>query len=181
MIDLKERELPEAIEANGKLFLIYTDFRVWLSFPDRVRDLKDGDWDGYKGLFSGVVPWPTEEVLGALGAFYNPPREIPRTDGSGEILLDVNVDADYIYSAFLQVYGIDLIDADMHWHKFSALLSGIPQGTMLMDIIGYRSYKGNGKDPEYKKYMRLKGLWALPQPVSEEEKEALEEFNRLFG
>ena len=69
----------------------------------------------------------------------------------------------------------------MHWHKFSALLSGIPQGTMLMDIIGYRSYKGNGKDPEYKKYMRLKGLWALPQPVSEEEKEAMEEFNRLFG
>lgn len=181
MINLKTKELPETIKANDKLFLIYTDFRIWLSFPKRIKNLESGDWSGYKGLFSGAVPWPTEEVLGALGAFYNPSREIPRSDGSGEILLDVDVDADYIYAAFLQVYGIDLIEADMHWHKFSALLASLPQGTMLMDIIGYRGYKGNSKDPEYKRLMRLKGMWALPQPVSKEEKEAMEEFNRLFG
>lgn len=181
MIDLKTKGLPNAIEVNGTLFFLDVDFRVWLSFPARMEKLKDGDPAGYKGLFKCVPPVPTKAVLEALSAFYSPEREIPRSIGSDEALLDTDIDADYIYAAFLQVYGIDLLEEDMHWHKFSALLGSLPQGTMMTDIISYRGYKGSSKDPAYKEHMKLKSIWALPQLVSEEEKEAMEEFNRLFG
>lgn len=146
-----------------------------------MEALKNGNSRGYKGLFKCVPPVPTKAVIEALGAFYSPSREVPRLEDQSESLLDMDIDADYIYAAFLQVYGIDLLEVDMHWHKFSALLGSLPQGTMLTDIIGYRGYKGNSKDPAYKERMKLKSIWALPQPVSEEEKEAMEEFNKLFG
>lgn len=181
MIDLKTKGLPNAIEVNGKPFLINTDFRVWLSFAGRMEDARDGKFAGYAGLFAERAPMPTKEVIAELERFYNPEREIPRTEGGGEKLLDTDIDADYIYAAFLQVYGIDLTITDMHWYKFSALLFALPPGTMLTEIIGYRNYEGSSKDPAYKEHMKLKAAWALPQKVSKEEQKAMEEFNKLFG
>lgn len=38
--------------------------------------------------------------------------------------MDYEQDAQEIYSAFRQVYGIDLMETELHWWQFSALLSG---------------------------------------------------------
>ena len=38
-------------------------------------------------------------------------------------LLSFEQDAPEIYASFLQSYGIDLIETDMHWYKFNVLLS----------------------------------------------------------
>ena len=181
MIDLKTKGLPNGIEIGGTPFLLDTDFRVWMTFPERIGQLRDGEITGYRGLFLERYPTPGKAVIEALGRFYRPPREVPRAEETSERLLDLDIDADYVYAAFQQAYGIDLTEADMHWHKVSALLAAVPQGTTLTDIIGYRSYKGSSKDPLHKEHMKLKGMWALPQPVSDDEKEAIEEFNKLFG
>lgn len=38
--------------------------------------------------------------------------------------MDYEQDAQEIYAAFRQVYGIDLMETELHWWQFSALLSG---------------------------------------------------------
>jgi len=81
-----------------------------------------------------------------------------------EQVIDFNVDAELIYSAFMQAYGIDLIDEQgkLHWLKFRALLHGLPTETRLMEIIGYRSWTESTKSMkqimrEQKQKYRLKG------------------------
>lgn len=92
---------------------------------------------------------------------------------------DIRFDGDYIYASFLQAYGIDLFDAQgkLHWRKFNALLSGLPEGTKLMEVIKIRKWKPQkGDSAEYKEEMRrLQKDYALPNDVIEEE-EYEEEF-----
>lgn len=92
---------------------------------------------------------------------------------------DIRYDGDYIYASFLQAYGIDLFDVQgkLHWKKFNALLSGLPEGTKFMEVIKIRKWKPQkGDSTEYKEEMRkLQKDYALPyEDVEEEEYE--EEF-----
>ena len=81
-------------------------------------------------------------------------------------LFSLKYDAEYIYSSFLQAYGIDLIDAQnsLHWKKFNALLNGLPSDTKFAEVLKIRSYKPQkGDSKQYKESMReLKKEYALP-------------------
>lgn len=85
----------------------------------------------------------------------------------GERLFSLKYDAEYIYSSFLQAYGIDLIDAQnsLHWKKFNALLNGLPSDTKFAEVLKIRSYKPQkGDSKKYKESMRqLKKEYALPK------------------
>lgn len=91
---------------------------------------------------------------------------------------DIRYDGDYIYASFLQAYGIDLFDVqgELHWKKFNALLSGLPEGTKFMEVVKIRKWKAQkGDSAEYKEEMRrLQKDYALPNDIIEEEYE--EEF-----
>lgn len=93
---------------------------------------------------------------------------------------DIRYDGDYIYASFLQAYGIDLFDVQgkLHWKKFNALLSGLPEGTKFMEVIKIRKWKPQkGDSAEYKEEMRrLQKDYALPNEVIEENEEYEEEF-----
>nr|DAK93870.1 MAG TPA: hypothetical protein [Caudoviricetes sp.] len=92
---------------------------------------------------------------------------------------DIRYDGDYIYASFLQAYGIDLFDVQgkLHWKKFNALLSGLPEGTKFMEVVKIRKWKPQkGDSAEYKEEMRrLQKDYALPYEIIEEE-EYEEEF-----
>ncbi|MDB8613069.1 Gp15 family bacteriophage protein [Streptococcus salivarius] len=92
---------------------------------------------------------------------------------------DIRFDGDYIYASFLQAYGIDLFDVQgkLHWKKFNALLSGLPEGTKFMEVVKIRKWKPQkGDSAEYKDEMRrLQKDYALPYEIVEEE-EYEEEF-----
>lgn len=92
---------------------------------------------------------------------------------------DIRFDGDYIYASFLQAYGIDLFDVqgELHWKKFNALLSGLPEGTKFMEVIKIRKWKPQkGDSAEYKEEMRrLQKNYALPYEIVEED-EYEEEF-----
>ncbi|MFD1466471.1 Gp15 family bacteriophage protein [Lapidilactobacillus mulanensis] len=86
---------------------------------------------------------------------------------------DFDLDARYIYAAFLQAYGIDLIDQQgkMQWIKFVALLNALPEDTMFRQIRQIRSTDlSKIKDKEQRKQTKeqQKAL-ALPSNVIEEE------------
>lgn len=93
---------------------------------------------------------------------------------------DIRYDGDYIYASFLQAYGIDLFDVQgkLHWKKFNALLSGLPEGTKFMEVIKIRKWKPQkGDSAEYKEEMRrLQKDYALPYEIIEEEEGYEEEF-----
>lgn len=93
---------------------------------------------------------------------------------------DIRFDGDYIYASFLQAYGIDLFDVQgkLHWKKFNALLSGLPEGTKFMEVIKIRKWKPQkGDSAEYKEEMRrLQKDYALPYEIVEEEEGYEEEF-----
>lgn len=109
----------------------------------------------------------------------NPMKTTASDDTKQRAPYDIRYDGDYIYSSFLQAYGIDLFDVQgkLHWRKFNALLSGLPEGTKLMEVIKIRKWKPQkGDSSEYKEEMRrLQKDYALPNDVIEEE-EYEEEF-----
>lgn len=83
-------------------------------------------------------------------------------------------DAKYIYSAFLDQYGVDLNEIDyLHWFKFKALFEGLKSDNKICEIMGYRAIDLNKiKDKEQKKhYKRLQREFALPDNRTTEEKE----------
>ena len=82
-------------------------------------------------------------------------------------IFSLKYDADYIYSSFLQAYGVDLIDAQnsLHWKKFNALLNGLPSDTKFAEVLKIRSYKPQkGDSAKYKENMKkLQKEYALPK------------------
>lgn len=109
----------------------------------------------------------------------NPMKTTASNSGQEKAPYDIRFDGDYIYASFLQAYGIDLFDVqgELHWKKFNALLSGLPEGTKFMEVIKIRKWKPQkGDSAEYKEEMRrLQKDYALPNEVIEEE-EYEEEF-----
>lgn len=180
MMNLTKRGLPNVIEINGSLYSIYTDFRLWMKFEIAVSKLKHEEKIDVSYLFKNEMPMQCD--LRELFVFSRPRNQLPRPMGnSNVIVLDYELDADLIYSAFLGQYGIDLTEIeDLHWHKFLALLKGLNGSTKLREVMEYRCYKkSNGRDRDI--YEELRRAWEIEPPMDSEEEAELKEFNRLFG
>lgn len=82
-------------------------------------------------------------------------------------------DAEYIYSAFMEQYRIDLNKEYLHWWKFKALFNSLNEEVLFSKIMSYRAMDlSKIKDKDMKKYYKkMKKLYALPDLRSEEEKE----------
>lgn len=110
----------------------------------------------------------------------NPMKTTANNGKQEQAPYDIRYDGDYIYASFLQAYGIDLFDVQgkLHWKKFNALLSGLPEGTKFMEVIKIRKWKPQkGDSAEYKEEMRrLQKDYALPYEIVEEDEEYEEEF-----
>lgn len=109
----------------------------------------------------------------------NPMKTTASDEPKEKAPYDIRFDGDYIYASFLQAYGINLFDVQgkLHWKKFNALLSGLPEGTKFMEVVKIRKWKPQkGDSAEYKEEMRrLQKDYALPNDIVEEE-EYEEEF-----
>lgn len=182
MIELKKAGLPESVEVDGSLCAIHTSFKYFLRFIELLanKDTKPQDFDF---MYKRQKPQDMESGLLALIQFCNPPQELPRTQGgeeSGEKAVDYAIDADYIFAAFMERYGIDLVESEMHWYKFQALFKGL-HDTKLNEIIGYRLWKNtSGKRDAYTRQMeKLKTAWELPQE-SDTKDEDLKAFEALL-
>lgn len=90
-------------------------------------------------------------------------------------------DDEYIYSAFMEQYKIDLNSIKyLHWWKFKALLNSLNENTQFVKIMGYRSIDlSKIKDKDMKaNYKKLKKQYALPDMRTTEQKEA--DFGKAF-
>lgn len=90
-------------------------------------------------------------------------------------------DDEYIYSAFMEQYKIDLNSIKyLHWWKFKALLNSLNENTQFVKIMGYRSIDlAKIKDKDMKaNYEKLKKQYSLPDMRTTEQKEA--DFGKAF-
>lgn len=170
MIDLRFAELPSQIECGGIFYDIDTDFRTWIEF-DRIWRDEGVPWTG---IFIGDQPFGLGWIDGAI-EFWASKNETPNyTRSQCEKILDLILDGDYIVAAFQQAYGIDLTDSSlkMHWHRFKALLAGLPESTVLSKAMMYRGYIKSNKTHDQIMSDEHKA-WRFPEPDIEEEKERL--------
>lgn len=80
---------------------------------------------------------------------------------------DFETDADLIYAGFMQQYGIDLQEEDMHWWKFMILLENLGTDTRLSRIMEYRTIDITSEhlSKDQKKYYRaMQRYYDLDQP-----------------
>ena len=137
MIDLTRKSLPNTIEVYGRAFSVYTDFRVWLRFEIELAEHRSKEPLNIDYIFKNDRPvyCPIRDIL----QFARPKNELPRSvrGTSDARLIDFRVDSDLIYAAFLQQYGIDLIDVPVKlWHRVlhnrQVLLSRLRHPSMML-------------------------------------------------
>lgn len=94
---------------------------------------------------------------------------------------DFAEDADLIYAGFLQQYGIDLQEEDMHWWKFMILLENLGSDTRISRIMEYRTvdtaskYLSKEQRKFYQAMQRYYGLDGKQVPEMSEQDRLVEE------
>ena len=172
MIELKKTRLPESVEVDGSLYPINTSFKYFLRFSEILAD-KNARPQDFDFMYKRQKPANRESGLFALIQFCNPPQILPRTDhreAASEKAVDYTIDADFIYSAFLEQYGIDLVENNLHWYKFQALFRGL-HDTKLNEIISHGLWENSGgkRDAYTRQMEKLKAAWELPQESDEDD------------
>ncbi len=96
-----------------------------------------------KNDFSDLSVSDKRMLLNAIFYKFIEPPQKNKTKTSGPVSMDYFEDAKYIYSSFMQAYGIDLIkeQGKLSWMKFRVLLEGLPENTKLKEVIGIRLRK----------------------------------------
>ncbi|HBF2883460.1 protein gp15 [Clostridioides difficile] len=176
--------LPESVEIDGKEYKINTDFRISILFEMLIQD--NSISDEKKGenallLYYPVIPANTTMAIDKIIWFYSCGKKENNVDdgyqgGAGSSksqIYSYDYDDEYIYSAFLGQYGIDLQDIEkLHWWKFKALFKSLKEDTEIVKIMGYRAMDINGDMPKAQKdfYRKMKKIHAIPLPQNEVEK-----------
>lgn len=133
-----KKELPTAIEVEGGSFAIRTDFKDILRILRMSQDAEIAERDKYiaqqKMFFKEEIPPNIEEHFNWFLSCGIEPGE-----SGGDNDFDFEQDAMEIYSGFMQIYSIDLLEVDLHWWTFKALLNGVCSATTaLANKIGLR-------------------------------------------
>ena len=183
--------LPETVVIGDSEYEINTDFRVSILFQMMMEDKELSNADKAKTALDLYYPEPIPrehqtEALAQAFLFFKCGEENEEKGASGtgegtQAIYSYEHDSHYIFAAFMEQYGIDLTEEDLHWWKFKALFTSLSDDTKFNKIMSYRAVKISSEmsKKEQKFYRRMKLLYALPDERSEEEKES--EFAELLG
>lgn len=184
-------KLPQHTDSGLR---IRTDFRESIKFELLMQDRTIDDDKKIKMILNLYYYRPEQIVdikkaLEEIIWFYKGGDKIQtknikknnEENNRGKQIYSYESDAEYIYSAFLQQYKIDLNSIKyLHWWKFRALFINLNENVLFSKIMKYRATELKGiKDKEMKKfYKKMKRIYALPDMRTEEEKES--DFARAF-
>lgn len=181
--------LPETAKVNGKEYFIDSDFRTCIIFE---KVLADGTLSNRDKIEEMIDLFFTEErpadyggAVQAILDFYRcgePVKQQPqrrRRNGFVELkpkmIYNYEIDAPYIFGAFLTQYRIDLNEIEyLHWWKFQALFKSLESHNKIVEMMSYRatdlSSIENKKERE--RIAKLKRIYDLPENLTFEEKVA---------
>lgn len=183
--------LPKKVDIDGKYYEINWDFRTSILFEMMMDDVELSDEEKLiKGieLYYPVIPENLEEAIEKIIWFYSCGKETNNESGTvsnskNDKIYSLEYDDEYIYSAFLSQYRIDLQDIeDLHWWKFKAMFKSLNEENQIVKIMGYRAMDIPNDMPNNQKdfYRKMKKLYELPRSKSEIEK-VREIENALLG
>lgn len=185
---MRDEDIPEYVKPHFAIRLLISKSLEGETREEKAKAFNDAFEDYSIEELSKVFKSVFEEHIGLSNVednhveydlAGNPMKTTASDEPKGKAPYDIRFDGDYIYASFLQAYGIDLFDVQgkLHWKKFNALLSGLPEGTKFMEVVKIRKWKAQkGDSAEYKEEMRrLQKDYALPNDIIEEEYEE-EEF-----
>lgn len=179
MIDLRNKELPSRLEWDGGSCSIETDFRIWITFGEWLREKKV-----YLGIFPHLKAPEGDAWQRAAVKFYQCRNEVPRATRAPSRVryMDMLIDGSFIVASFQQAYGIDLTSCDMHWHRFCALLDGLPDDTKMARIMSYRGYDPQDEKRKHSDIMQERKMaWALPLEEEDDDMGGFEGFINAYG
>lgn len=128
--------------------------------------------DMIKHIFDTMIIDDSIQNTAPVDVLGNP---LPVAENKKQKSFDFKHDAKYIYSSFIQAYGMDLYEehGKLHWERFLALFHGLPENTIMMKIMNVRERElptGKGTSKEREELKKAKRQFALPgQEIEEDE------------
>ena len=165
--------LPYQVREKGRIYTLTPWFDNVLQMYQAIENLDS--WDKPEVMLSYLVKQKVRPSLGLLKAvsdvLFTPSK------GGGDKAFDFVQDSPLIYAAFMQAYGMDLVDQQgkLHWWKFQSLLNGLPSNTRFSEIVSIRMKpipaptKYNKEERE--ELMRLKAAYAINLTSKEREEQ----------
>lgn len=156
---------PDTITVNGSEYPVDTDFRAWVRFQGiLISDGTDNEKAAKVCEFMEKMGIPqTKESLDAVLEFYAGASTENQTKSGGNVqAYDFEKDSEYIFSAFLDSYGIDLTTERLHWWRFKALFKSLPEDCQMCKIMMYRTIDIKKVPKEQRKFYReMKSKYSL--------------------
>lgn len=183
--------LPTKVTIDGIEYKINCDFRTSILFELLMQDVELNNEEkliSALDLYYPELPGNINQAIEKMLWFYRCGKdEVDSKNNNKGTSKAANIysyeyDDDYIYSAFLYQYNIDLQDINyLHWWKFKAMFKALKEDNMIVKIMGYRSIElSKIKDKEQRKYYKgLKKIYELPKMSMGATKE-LEELNKVL-
>jgi hypothetical protein len=173
---------PEFIEIDGEEYEINTDYRYALACFNCINDNELSDVErayGIIGIIYKEEPANAQEAIRLAIKYLQCGKESKRQHKPD---MDFEYDESYIKSSFMSDYKIDLDDISMHWWKFCELLQGLTDNCVLNRVRDLRNYDlSTVKDSKTRnKIMEAQADIALPERLSHEEQNIIDEFEALF-
>jgi hypothetical protein len=181
--------VPTTVDIDNNEYEINSDFRTSILFELLMQDNSVGEEEKILfalQLYYPVVPKNINEAIEQILWFYRCGKNTSKSKGNGKgksitQIYSFDYDDDYIYSAFLDQYGVDLQDIDyLHWWKFKAMFKALKDDNEIVKIMGYRSTDlSKIKDKEQKAYYKkMKELYKIP--ISKDEEDKLKEIEEAL-
>jgi hypothetical protein len=187
LIDL----VPTTVNIGNKEYEINSDFRISILFELMMQDNELDDKEKIiqaLNLYYPEIPEDINKAVDMLLWFYRGGKDITSNGkgaGRGKIgqIYSFDYDDDYIYSAFLDQYGIDLQDIEyLHWWKFKAMFKSLKEDNEIVKIMGYRAMDlSKIKDKEQRAYYKkMKELYKIPEKINKNEQEKINDIQRAL-
>ena len=170
---------PQTVEVDGKEYKIVTDFREWIKLHElfqNTRKFSRATLDMILDWYEDDPPEDDREAVRALQDFllaeslqeddFTDEKTGQRVRQPEKPSFSFSQDAILIYSAFREIYGIDITNISyMHWWQFLVLFWGLPENTQIKERIYYRSVDLNDIESkeERKRIKKIKKLVALKE------------------
>lgn len=169
---------PESVIVDGVERPIHWDFRTVLKCDKFLSpgELSAEELEKILNLFYKEKDVYTQEHINKMFWFFSCGREekkkrFPRKEAgiNNKQSFDFEKDADLIYAGFIQQYGIDLQQENMHWWKFMILLENLGESTKFSKIMEYRTIDTANKNMSkemrafYRAMQRYYGLDKIPE------------------
>lgn len=175
--------LPDTVMVDGREFCINSDFRTSILFElmivDKSLTNRQKLIQALTLYYEDNVPANADEAIRQILYFYSCGKEGKKNKGSNRRkgiaspIYSFEYDDGYIFSAFLDQYGIDLNEIEyLHWWKFKAMFDSLKSDNEIVKIMSYRATDlSTIKDKnERSRIARLKAIHALPNNMTSEEK-----------